>query len=86
MRSARLSSLRETEVDRQGASKFEKGGETKMLDTMRPSGSSEERAESFPLREGKKTLSQAEDGTMSKTRALVYVVDDDASVRGRWEV
>ena len=57
-----------------------------MLDTMRPSGSSEERAESFPLREGKKTLSQAEDVTMSKARALVYFVDDDASVRGRWEV
>ena len=52
-----------------------------MLDTMRPSGSNEERAESFRLCEAKKTLSQAEDGAMSTKRALVYVVDDDASMR-----
>ena len=52
-----------------------------MLDTMRPLWSSEERAESFRLCEAKKALSQAEDGAMSTKRALVYVVDDDASMR-----
>ena len=52
-----------------------------MLDTMRPSWSSEERAESFRLCEAKKALSQAEDGAMSTKSALIYVVDDDASMR-----
>jgi DNA-binding NtrC family response regulator len=52
-----------------------------MLDTMRASGSSDERTESFSPREGKKTIAKAEDGTMSKAKARVYVVDDDASVR-----
>jgi DNA-binding NtrC family response regulator len=52
-----------------------------MLDTLRPSVSGEERAEKFSLREGRQTLFPAEDTTLDKSKALVYVVDDDASVR-----
>jgi DNA-binding NtrC family response regulator len=52
-----------------------------MLDTLRPSVSGEERAKKFSFREGRKTLFPAEDTTIIKSKALVYVVDDDASVR-----
>src|SRR5262245_63907591 len=52
-----------------------------MMDTLRPSGSDEDRAGSFRLCETKKTLSHAKDGAMSTERGLVYVVDDDISMR-----
>ncbi|HKF02284.1 MAG TPA: sigma-54 dependent transcriptional regulator, partial [Candidatus Sulfotelmatobacter sp.] len=60
--------------------KFEKGGETNMLETIGSGGSNQEQTESVP-HEGKKTLHKSENGATSKAKPRVYVVDDDASVR-----
>jgi hypothetical protein len=52
-----------------------------MLDAIRPSGWGEDPAENCRVREGKRTLFQTEDAILSKAKALVYVVDDEAEVR-----
>ncbi len=56
-------------------------GEAKMLVTIPPPGSSEDRAKDCRVPEGKRTLFQTEDATLSKATALVYVVDDEPDVR-----
>src|SRR5262249_16624099 len=47
-----------------GLLKFEKGGETNMLETIGSGGSNQEQTESFP-HEGKKTLHKSEHGATS---------------------
>src|SRR5215510_8037474 len=71
-------SRRRMEGNDGGLLKFEKGGETNMLETIGSGGSNQEQTEGVP-HEGKKTLHKSENGATSK--AKVYVVDDDASVR-----
>ena len=63
-----------------GLLKFEKGGETNMLETIGSGGSNQEQTEGVP-HEGKKTLHKSENAATSKAKPRVYVVDDDASVR-----
>src|SRR5262249_60376411 len=63
-----------------GLLKFEKGGETNMLETIGSGGSNQEQTESVP-HEGKKTLPKSENGATSKAKPREYVVDDDDSVR-----
>src|SRR5215475_5013825 len=79
MQSTQLS-LREMEGSNGGLLKFDKGGETNMLETIGSGGSNQEPTESFP-HEDKKTLPKSENRTTSKAKPRVYVVDDDASVR-----
>src|SRR5215468_5555025 len=63
-----------------GLLKFEKGGETNMVETIGSGGSNQEQTEGVP-HEGKKTLHKSENSATSKAKPRVYVVDDDASVR-----
>src|SRR5215510_12454666 len=79
MQSTQLS-LKKMEGSNGGLLKFDKGGETNMLETIGSGGSNQEQTESFP-HEGKKTLSKSENGATSKAKPRVYVVDDDDSVR-----
>src|SRR5262245_48294579 len=72
-------SRRKMEGSNGGLLKFDKGGETNMLETIGSGSSNQEQTESFP-HEGKKTLTKSENGATSKAKRLVYVVDDDASV------
>src|SRR5262245_7952350 len=79
MQSTQLS-LRRMEGSNGGLLKFDKGGETNMLETIGSGGSNQEPAASVPD-EDKKPVPKTDNRTSSKAKPRVYVVDDDVSVR-----